>query len=191
MRWTSLAGVVALASALAACSFVGTSGSPTSSPAASPPAATAAPATPGPEHDHVIIDCNLVFADDQAAALTPPLIPVPTFAPAAGSLGAAMVDAGGKPCGWGTDATTASLEVVVAIPTETELTAAKASASTGQVAHSLRSDTIYFAVADGVGRAQVFFGSYWIEVASSAFTTPDQAEAVYDLVIQDLRSAGG
>jgi hypothetical protein len=176
-----------LLGALAGCA----AGTGVSTPSA-PATAASETATPSahPTPERIIINCNLVMTDADAARLTPPLIPVAGYAPAAGTLGATMVAGGAQHCGWGTGST-ASVEVVVAIPTAKGLIAAKAAASTGQVAPSLRGDTIYFQVTDGVGRAQVFIGSYWIEVASAAFTTPEEAEAVYDVVIRDLRSAGG
>lgn len=189
MRRTSLIAVAALALVLTGCSSLlgstGTVAPQTTSPAGSP--STAAQPTPVP----VVINCNLVLSDADAAGLTPSVKPIPTFAPAAGTLGATMVEQGARPCGWGAESA-ATLEVVVAIPTAAGLTAAKkAASSTGQVADPELSDGAYFEVVGGVGRAQVFIGSYWIEVASPDFATADQAASVYSLVIHDLRSAGG
>lgn len=185
--WRSALTVLVLAGALAGC----TAGQPGAAPP-SPATATTSAAVPSadPTPAPVVMNCNLVIMDADAARLTPPLTAVPGYTPAAGTLGATMVAQGAQPCGWGTGPT-ASVEVVVAIPTAKGLTAAKAAASTGQVAPSLRGDTVYFQVTDGVGRAQIFIGSYWIEVASATFTTAEEAEAVYDVVIRDLRSAGG
>jgi len=181
----ALAALV-LASALAGCT-VGHGAVP-SSPAATPSAVTIPTADPTPVP--VVISCNLIFTDADAAALTPPLTPVAGYTPAAGTLGATMVAGGAQHCGWGTGST-ASLEVVVAIPPAAEFEKAEAAASGGQVAPSLRGDTVYFQATDGVGRAQAFIGRYWIEVASAAFTTPEQAQTVYGVVIGNLRSAGG
>ena len=131
-----------------------------------------------------------MLSDAHAAALTPPLTPVPNYLPASGSLGASMVAQGGQSCGWSGDGS--SLEVVVAIPFAAGLRAARAAAtSTGQPSDALQADSVFFEVSDGVGRAQIFMGSEWFEVASPAFATPDEAESVYALVISDLRSAGG
>lgn len=179
-RTPALAAIAALvlAGALAGCTAGAGAG------AARTPAATQS----APER--VVINCNLIVTDDDAARLTPPLTPVAGYTPAAGTLGATMVAGGAQPCGWGLGST-ASLEVVVAIPGYAAFKAAEAAASTGQVAPSQRGDKIYFQVTDGVGRAQVFIGRYWIEVASAAFTTPEQAQTVYGVVVSNLRSAGG
>ena len=188
-RSATVITLAALAAVLAGCSPLSTS--PSTAPAAASTSSPSAAPDATPTSNTVVIDCDLVLSDADAAGLTPSLKPIPSFAPAAGTLGAAMVEQGGRPCGWGAESA-ASLEAVVAIPTPAGLAAAKkAASSTGQVTDAGQSDAAYFEVTNGVGRAQIFMGSYWIEVASPAFTTADQAESVYSLVIHDLRSAGG
>ena len=188
MHRTSVLAIASLGLILTGCSIVGDP-VPPSSPV--PSTSSASTPDPSPATDKVVINCNLVLSDAHAAGLSPSVRPIPTFAPAAGTLGATMVEQGGRPCGWGAESA-ASLEVVVAIPTAAGLVTAKTSAaSTGQVADAPQADAAYFEIASGWGRAQIFLGSYWIEVASPAFTTPQQAEDVYSSVISDLRSAGG
>ncbi|HEU0205072.1 MAG TPA: hypothetical protein VFQ74_00040 [Pseudolysinimonas sp.] len=188
MRPTSVLVIAALGLILTGCSV---EAGPARSRPTAPLSSSATTADPSPAALKVVINCNLVLSDAHAAALSPSVRPIPTFAPAAGTLGAKMVEQGGRPCGWGAEST-ASLEVVVAIPTAAGLAAAKMSAaSTGQIANAAHASAAYFEVAGGWGRAQIFMGSYWIEVASPAFTTPEQAEGVYSSVIADVRSAGG
>jgi hypothetical protein len=188
-RQTPFGVIAVLGLILTGCSAITFSARPSAPPSSS---ATASPTgDPTPPNDRVVIDCSIILSDAHAAELTPSLTPVPAFTPSPGTLGATMVAEGGRPCGWGAGAT-ASLEVVAAIPTPAGLTTAKkAAASTGQLAHFTQADAAYFEIADGIGRAQIFMGSYWIEVASSTFTTAEQAENVYSVVINDLRSAGG
>jgi hypothetical protein len=132
-----------------------------------------------------------MLTDEHAAELAPPLTPMPGYVPAAGTLGAAMVAQGGQACGWQSGSAWA-LEVVAALPSDTGLASAEKAASHGEKAPAPLARAAYFTVGDdGIGRAQIFMGSYWIEVASPAFTTADEAEAIYYQVIRTFRSAGG
>lgn len=145
---------------------------------------------PSPTSEQVALNCNLVISDSDAAALAPPLHPIPSFTPPSGTLQSLLVEHGGQPCGWGADST-ASLQVIVAIPFASGLTAAKAAAASGQAIDVPQVDAAYFETSDGMGQAQIFMGSYWIDVASRTFTTADQAVDTCAVVVRNLRSAGG
>src|SRR3954465_66163 len=96
------------------------------SPTFTPPASE-----PSPTSEKVALNCNLLLSDSDVAAMTPPLHPIPTFSPAAGTLASRLLDHGGQPGGWGGEPG-ASVQVVVAIPFASELRAAKAAAASGQ-----------------------------------------------------------
>ena len=145
---------------------------------------------PSPTSEKVALNCNLVLTDGDAAALVPPLHPIPSFEPPSGTLPSLLVEHGGQPCGWGPEST-ASLQVIVAIPFATGLTAAKAAAASGQAVDVSQVDAAYFETSDGMGQVQIFMGSYWIDVASPAFTSADQALGACSLIVRNLRGAGG
>jgi hypothetical protein len=127
------------------------------------PTITPTVSEPSPTSEKVVLNCNTVLSDSDAAALTPPLHPIPSFAS----------------------------PVIVAIPFATELTAAKAAAASGEAVDVSQVDAAYFETSDGMGQVQIFMGSYWIDCASSAFTGADQAVETCSLVVSNLRGAGG
>ena len=157
-----------------------------------PPPTTGAPAprAPSPTSEQIALNCDLMITDADAAAFTPPLHPIPSFVPSAGTLPSVLVQHGGQPCGWGADSA-ASLQVVVAVPFTSGLKAAKAAAAAGQPVDLAQVDAAYFTTSDGMGQVQIFLGSYWIDVASPSFTSADQAQTVSALVVHNLRGAGG
>jgi hypothetical protein len=177
-RVAAIATAALLAGLLSSCS---TEASPTVTPSQS---------EPSPTSEKVALNCNLLLSDRDAAALTPPLHPIPAFGPPSGTLPSLLVEHGGQPCGWGVGSS-ASLQVVLAIPFASELTAAKAAAASGQAIDVPQVDAAYFEISDGMGQVQVFVGSYWIDIASPAFTTADQAVGTSELVVRNLRGAGG
>jgi hypothetical protein len=154
------------------------------------PTITPTVSEPSPTSEKVVLNCNTVLSDSDAAALTPPLHPIPSFASPVGTLETLLIEHGGQPCGWGAEST-ASLQVIVAIPFATELTAAKAAAASGEAVDVSQVDAAYFETSDGMGQVQIFMGSYWIDCASSAFTGADQAVETCSLVVSNLRGAGG
>lgn len=145
---------------------------------------------PSPTSQQVTLDCDLFLTDRDAASLSPAVHPIPSFTPPSGSLEALLVDHGGQPCGWGADSS-ASLQVIVAIPFAPGLRAAKAAAASGQAIDVPQVDAAYFSTSAGMGHVQIFLGGYWIDVASPAFTTADQALSTSSLVVRNIRGAGG
>jgi len=137
------------------------------------------------------VECSLFLKDADAAALTPPLQPIPSYKPGPGTPEAAMVGQGGRACGWGTDSV-ASLVITLAIPGVHALAAARKAASTGEPMSPPQVDVAYFARGtDGIGREQIFLGSEWLEIASPSFATADDAAAIDGRIILTWRSAGG
>ena len=81
------------------------------------------------------------------------------------------------------------LEVAIATPLPSDLSAAKAAAAGGSPITS-GGESGYFAVHNGVGSAQFFFGSLWLDVSSADFTTAADAQAIYPTVVANQQKAG-
>ena len=165
--------------------------SDTPSASGSPPTATPVPTpTPTATSEKVVEDCNILFTPAQVYAYNPNFVRETAYGPKAGSVLAAIAAVDGQTCGWLNESSGSSIEVGLAIPTTAQWTAAKAAASTGTPLDQAGNDG-FFAVKDGVGSAQFFFGSIWLDVSSGDFTTADDAAAVYPTVLQNQLHAGG
>jgi hypothetical protein len=156
-------------------------------PSASP---TATP-TPPPTGPRVTTTCDRILTAGQVYAYNPNVVADASYSPKPGSLPASMKADGALACGWINETSRVELEVTVTIGTAPELAAAKAAAAKGGSVHSDSADLAYFAVSGGVGTAQLFQGSYWVAVSSGDFLTSDDASAIYDVVMNNLRTAGG
>jgi hypothetical protein len=154
-------------------------------PSASP---TSAPTPTGPR---VSTTCDRILTATQVYAYNPNVVADIGYSPKAGTLAASMKATGALACGWVNETSRVELEVTVTIGTAPELTAAKAAAAKGASVHTDSADLAYFAASGGVGTAQLFQGSYWVAVSSADFGTSDDASAVYDVVMNNLRTAGG
>jgi hypothetical protein len=169
--------------------------SPVSTPSASrnihtPTAASTSPA-PEPTGPRVTTTCDRILTAAQVYAYNPNVVADTAYSPKPGSLPASMKANGALACGWINETSRVELEVTVTIATASELTAAKAVAAKGASVHTDSADLAYFAVSGGIGAAQLFQGSYWVAVSSAGFPTSDDAAAVYDVVMNNLRTAGG
>lgn len=154
------------------------------------PSASPTP-TPAPTGPRVTTTCDRILTADQAYAFNPNVVADTGYSPKSGSLPASMKSNGALACGWINETSRVELEVTVTIGTASELTAAKSAASKGTSVHSDGADLAYFAVSGGVGTAQLFQGSYWVAVSSADFQTSDDASTIYDVVMNNLRTAGG
>lgn len=159
------------------------------SPSGSSPTATPTP-TPIPTSEKVVEDCNVLFTPAQVYAYNPNFVRETAYVSKAGSVPALIAAVDGQTCGWLDETSGSSIEVGLAIPTTQQWTAAKAAASSGTPLDEAGHHG-FFAVKDGVGSAQFFFGSTWLDVSSADFTTADDASPVYSIVLQNQLHAGG
>ena len=161
--------------------------SDTSSPSGSSPTATP---TPTPTNNKVVEDCNILFTPAQVYAYNPNFVRETAYVPKAGSVPAAIAAVDGQTCGWLNESSGSSIDVGLAIPTTAQWTAAKGAASSGTPIDEAGYHG-FFAVSNGVGSAQFFFGSIWLDVSSADFATADDASLVYSTVLQNQLHAGG
>lgn len=163
-------------------------GSGSSSPSSSP---TTSPApTPAPTNQKVVEDCNILLTPAQVYAYNPNFVRDTAYSPKPGSVPAALAAVDGQTCGWLDETSGSEIEVALAIPTTAEWTAAKSAASGGAPINEA-GEHGYFAVKDGVGSAQFFFGSIWLDVSSADFTSVDDASAIFRTVVENQLHAGG
>ncbi|MDQ1548184.1 MAG: hypothetical protein QOH69_3088 [Actinomycetota bacterium] len=164
-----------------------TSGASSASPT---PSTAPTPSPTSPTTPKFVEDCATLFTSAQVYDYNPNYVADPSFAPKSGSVSAAIAANAGQTCGWVNETSKSEIEIAVATPLLSALTAAKAAASTG-VPISSAGEHGYFTVKNGVGSAQFFFGSLWLSVSSADFTTATDAQGVYPTVIQNQLNAGG
>ena len=164
---------------------------PTAVPSSATPTASPTP-TPSPSAtaQRFVEDCTILLTSDEVYAYNPNYVADPAFKPKRGSVSAAIATNSGQTCGWVNETSGSELEVAVATPTPSALAAAKSAASSGTPI-STAGENGFFAVKNGVGTAQFFFGSLWLTVSSSDFTAVADAEAVYPTVVHNQLNAGG
>jgi hypothetical protein len=164
---------------------------PTDTPSPSGSSATATPVpTPTPTSDKVVEDCNILFTPAQVYAYNPNFVRETAYVPKPGSVPAAIAAVDGQTCGWLNESSGSKIEVGLAIPTTAQWTAAKAAASSGTPLDEAGYHG-FFAVKDGAGSAQFFFGSIWLDVSSADFETAADASPVYSTIVQNQVHAGG
>jgi hypothetical protein len=162
---------------------------PSDSPSPSNSLTTATP-VPTPTSEKVVEDCNILFSPAQVYAYNPNFVRETAYVPKAGSVPAAIAAVDGQTCGWVDETSGSSIEVGVATPYTARWTAAKAAASSGTPLDEAGYHG-FFAVKDGVGSAQFFFGSIWLDVSSADFAVANDASPVYSIVLQNQLHAGG
>jgi hypothetical protein len=162
---------------------------PTSEPSSSSPTASDEP-TPSPTTPKFVEDCTILFTSAQVYDYNPNYVADPTYSPKSGSVSAAIAANAGQTCGWVNETSGSEIEIAIATPLPSALTAAKSAASTGTPI-SAAGEHGYFTVKNGVGSAQFFFGSLWLSVSSVDFATAADAEGVYPTVVQNQLNAGG
>jgi hypothetical protein len=135
-------------------------------------------------------DCNILLTPAQVYAYNANYVRDTAYTPKAGSVAAAIAAADGQTCAWLNETSGSQLEVAIATPYASQLTAAKAAASGGTPIVE-GGEHGYFAVTNGIGSAQFFFGSIWLDVSSADFVTANDAAAVYPTVVENQLHAGG
>ena len=163
------------------------SGSPTTSASASAsatpsatPTASAAPATP------VTIGCDTLISLQEMYDFNPNFSAKADYSPAAGSLGAEAVQHKGIACAWINQTSGELIEISVASPGETVLTAMKNELVTTSNPVPTSEVEGYFIVESGVGTAQAFDDPYWIVATSSLFFEPGDVAPLLTAAIANL-----
>lgn len=100
-----------------------------------------------------------------------------SFTPDAGTLAAAAVASKGVACRWINQTSSATVDVSIAHPAPTALSAARDAASAGTPVSGL-GDAAYFATSGGAGVVQVFRGEFWITARSVFFSTAADANSI-------------
>ncbi len=132
--------------------------SPTAAAAGTPtkiPCGTLIPA-------QVVYDFNPNFGLDSA------------FTPRGGTAAATAAAANGTACNWLNQTSRDTFTVSVARPAVAELASLRAKAATGTAAAGF-GDAAYFSTSGGVGRVDVFRGSYWLTATSLYFASAGDA----------------
>jgi hypothetical protein len=171
---------------------------PTSTPTTSHSAAHSHSATPSPSPTptptstptRFVENCTTLLTPAQVYAYNPNFVADTGYAPKSGTVAAAIRAALGQTCGWVDETSGVELEVAVATPGATGFAAAKAAAAAGTPI-TANGQQGYFGVQGGVGSAQFFIGTLWLDVSSRDFTVPGDAEPVYSVVVPNQMTAGG
>jgi hypothetical protein len=135
-------------------------------------------------------NCSTLLTAAQVYAYNPNYVADTAYAPKAGSIAASIAANLGQTCGWVNETSGVELAVGVAKPAAAVLASTKSTASSGTPI-SANGENGYFAVANGVGSAQFFIGSLWVDISSADFTSPSDAQPVYSVVVRNQLSAGG
>jgi hypothetical protein len=166
-------------------------GSSAGSPTGPTSTATPAPApAPTPTNAAFVEACGILLTAAQVYAYNPNFVVDPHYAPKAGTIAAAIKAQRGQTCGWINETSGVELEVAAATPTSSALASANAAAAHGTPI-STNGEQGYFTTSGGVGSAQFFFGSLWLDVSSRDFTSADDAAAIYPVVVHNQLTAGG
>jgi hypothetical protein len=198
-RLGSRVGLIAVGLAvsvgLAGCLQLGplpATSSPVPTPSAVPtPTLTAKPTpTVAPTNRPFVENCGILITPDQLYAYNPNYVVDPNYAPKPGTVASAVKAQLGQTCGWINESSGDILEVAVAAPIPSALTAAKTAAA-GGTPISAYGEQGYFAVKGGIGSAQIFMGSLWLIVSSPEFVTTDDANAIFPVVVHNQMTAGG
>jgi hypothetical protein len=168
----------------------GTATTPTPSASATAAPTTTSVPTADPGTPKFTEACDILLTSAQVYAYNPNFVADSAYAAQRGTIPGAIAADSGQTCGWVNETSGDKIEVAVATPLAPALAAAKSAASSGKPI-SAAGQQGYFAVKDGVGSAQFFIGSLWLDISSVDFATAGDAEAIYPTVVQNQLSAGG
>jgi hypothetical protein len=184
--------------ALTACSTEPAKGGSTTTPSAgstATPGATDAPGatptpTPTPEATGtpVALTCDQILTPDDVYAFNPNYGTAPDFKPT-GTAAQTAVKYDGVACGWLNQTSGAIIEVSVTQPNDVlQNTLIDQALSGGQTVPTYGTPPIqgFFAVAGGVGTAQVLSGTHWVSVSSTEFAEPGDAQTLVASVLSHL-----
>jgi len=163
-----------------------TSAPPSPSDSSTPtpePSETTAPPTSTP----VDIACDILVPPQVMYDFNPNFSLLASFTPASGSAAADAVAAEGTACRWQNNTSGEVVDVSVAsFDADTLDRLATDTYGHSTMVPTYGGDEAYFEVADGVGEAVVFDGSYWVVVSSSYFLEPGDAEPIVAAVLAAL-----
>jgi hypothetical protein len=195
VRVCTVAVALGVALTLAGCvQFAKPLSVPTSTSSAShlarPTAAHTPTTAPTSSPTKFVENCTTLLTAAQVYAYNPNYVPDSGYTPKPGTVTASIQAALGQTCGWINETSSVELEVAVAAPGATGFAAAKSAAS-GGTPISANGEQGYFAVQNGIGSAQFFIGTLWLDVSSQDFTVAADATPVYSVVVHNQLSAGG
>jgi hypothetical protein len=191
LRVAVAATAVGIAVCLTGC-IQSTTARPGIAPTATPSSSASAQASPSPTASapKFAEDCNILLTPAQVYAYNPNFVADTSYKPKAGAIPATIAANNGQACGWLDETSGSVLEVAIAAPLPSDLAAAKTAAAGGTPITS-GGEQGYFAVHNGIGSAQFFFGSLWLDVSSPDFAVVTDAQAIYPTVIANQQHAGG
>jgi hypothetical protein len=151
------------------------------------PSSTPTPTeTPTP----VALTCDQIVSAQQLYDFNPNYGADPGYKPEDGGLTAKAVADAGVSCGFMNQTSRSVVEVAVATPTDSQLTALKNAAVTdSNVVPTYGAPPAvegYFGVSGGAGQAQVFTGKYWVVVSSTDFAEPGDPQPLVASVLSNL-----
>ena len=152
------------------------SASPSVSAIPSPSASASAAATP------TKIPCNTLLSAQAVYDFNPNFGLDNSFSPKSGTAAATAVADKGTACSWLNQTSSDTFEFAVARPVASDLASLKAKAAAGTPAPGL-GEAAYFSTSGGVGRVDVFTGTYWLVATSVYFGTAADAK---DLIMAAL-----
>jgi hypothetical protein len=178
----SVTGCVQSSAPLAGGKATGESPTSSATPTAKP--------LPSPTRQKFTEDCDILLTPAQVYAYNPNFVVDPAYSPAGGSVAAQIAAELGQTCGWVNETSGHEIEVAIATPTPSTLATAKAAASSGAAISSSGKEG-FFTLEHGVGSAQFFFGTLWLDVSSVDFGSAGDAKPVYSIVVKNQLTAGG
>lgn len=181
---------VCLTVTLAGC--VDAAHTPTLTPSATPsPSATGTP-TPTPTGDPgttpvpLGISCAQLVDPNAVYDFNPNLALLDQWTPAAGTVAADAVAAGGVACRWVFESGNGTMDVSVARLSEERILQLKNEAFSSSQMVPTYGDEAYFDVEGGVGTAIVFEGRFWLVVSSAAFSEPGEPTGIIESALAAL-----
>lgn len=185
-RFAATMLVLAIASTLTACVDQQDPPAPTPTPT---PSATLEPSPSGDPTtapDVLDISCADLVDPDAVYAFNPNLALLGDWTPDAGTAAADAVDAGGLACRWVFESGAGTMDISVARLPEDRIVELKNEAFAGSEMVPTYGEEAYFEVEDGIGRAIVFEGRFWMVVSSASFAEPGEPSEIIDSALTAL-----
>lgn len=155
------------------------SSTPSTSPSATP-TASGVPSIP------VTTACTAIFTAQQVYDFNPNYVATASYKPAPGTLQAQAAADQGRACAWLNETSGVKLEISVARPGNLASLRSGASGSSEQLGGSAVG---YFSTAGGVGRMQIFSGTYWIVISSQDISGTGDVDPIAKDVLGNLNGA--
>jgi hypothetical protein len=153
---------------------------------AAPPVASATPAPPAPtvKGTALGVTCSTLLTPQAIYDFNPNFSLQSGFSPKSGTDASKAAGYQGLACSWINQ--TSSDLIIVSAAHPSDLTALKASASSGTAVSGL-GNTAYFKTTAGVGELQIFDGPFWITLSSDTFGTADDARDLASAAISTVK----